>query len=68
MHKHTHTQTRTQVLNLEGNRLEDPSIVDLLAQLPNLKCLYLKGNECVKKIRHYRKVNKGLHRGDGILC
>ena len=45
-----------EVLNLEGNRIEDESIVDLLVKMPNLKCLYLKGNDCVKKIRNYRKV------------
>jgi len=45
-----------QVLNLECNKIEDPAVVDLLAKMPNLKCLYLKGNDCVKKIRNYRKV------------
>jgi hypothetical protein len=45
-----------QVLNLEANNIADPEILNVLVQMPNLKCLYLKGNECVKKIRHYRKV------------
>ena len=28
----------------------------MLKQLPDLRCLYLKGNPVVTKIRHYRKV------------
>ncbi len=44
------------MLNLESNRLDDERVLDVLVQMPNLKCLYLQGNDCVKKIRHYRKV------------
>lgn len=44
-----------EVIDLQGNRLKDPAVVDLLVKMPNLKCLYLKGNPCVRDIRHYRK-------------
>lgn len=44
-----------EVLDLQGNRLKDPAVLDLLVKMPNLKCLYLKGNPCVRDIRHYRK-------------
>ena len=31
-------------------------VLEVLKQLPDLRCLYLKGNPLVTAIRHYRKV------------
>jgi dynein assembly factor 1 len=44
-----------QTLDLQCNKIEDPAIVELVAQLPALRCLYLKGNPVVNKIKQYRK-------------
>lgn len=43
------------MLDIQSNRINDVDIVDILAQLPNLKVLYLQGNEVVKHIKQYRK-------------
>ncbi len=43
------------VLDIQSNRINDVQVVDILASMPNLKVLYLKGNDVVKKIPHYRK-------------
>lgn len=43
-----------QTVDLQNNKIEDPSIVDVFAMMPNLKCLYLKGNPAVSKIKQYR--------------
>jgi hypothetical protein len=43
------------VLDIQSNRINDVDIVDILAQLPNLKVLYLQGNEVVKHVKQYRK-------------
>jgi dynein assembly factor 1 len=46
-------------LDLEGNILEDgPGILEILEQLPLLRCLRLKGNPMVRasNMRHYRKL------------
>ena len=43
-------------IDLQSNKLDDAAIVDeVLAQLPELRVLYLQGNPVVKKIPHYRK-------------
>lgn len=44
-----------QSIDLQQNKIEDPSVVDIFAQLPDLRVLYLQGNPCVKQIRNYRK-------------
>lgn len=44
-----------QAVDLQQNKLEDPNVVDIFAQLPDLRVLYLQGNPCVKQIRNYRK-------------
>lgn len=44
-----------QTLDLQHNKLDDPAIVELLAQIPDLRVVYLLGNPVVKSIRHYRK-------------
>lgn len=42
-------------LDLQSNNIEDPAVIDILKQLPELKCLYLKGNPVVTKLKNYRK-------------
>lgn len=42
-------------IDLQQNKLEDPRIVDVLAQLPDLRALYLMGNPVVRDIKYYRK-------------
>ena len=44
-----------QTIDLQHNKIDDPNVVDILAQLPDLRVVYLMGNPCVKDIRHYRK-------------
>lgn len=44
-----------QTLDIQHNKITDVSIVDILAQVPDLRVLYLQGNPVVKEIRHYRK-------------
>ncbi|EEB12325.1 leucine-rich repeat-containing protein, putative [Pediculus humanus corporis] len=42
-------------VDLQHNWIDDPSIVEILAAMPNLRVLYLIGNPVVKKIPYYRK-------------
>lgn len=42
-------------LDLQNNDLKDPAILDVIKQLPDLKCLYLKGNPVVSTMKNYRK-------------
>lgn len=44
-----------QTLDLQYNKLEDAGVVDILANMPDLRVLYLMGNPCVKNIKHYRR-------------
>ncbi|KAI8826540.1 uncharacterized protein EV422DRAFT_562599 [Fimicolochytrium jonesii] len=44
------------ILDLSGNKLEDPAIVDVLAGLPNLAVLNLMSNPVIAKIPNYRRV------------
>lgn len=44
-----------QTVDLQHNKIEDPAILDIFAQLPDLRVLYLMGNPAVKHIRNYRK-------------
>lgn len=52
-----------QTIDIQGNRLDDPAIVDIFAELPDLRVLYLQGNPVVRKIKNYRKtiVSKCKH-------
>lgn len=44
------------VLDISDNRIEVTEIVkDYLTKIKNLRVLYMQGNECVRKIPHYRK-------------
>ncbi|KAL3159703.1 Leucine-rich repeat-containing protein oda7 [Trebouxia sp. C0009 RCD-2024] len=44
-----------QTLDLQHNELDDPDVLDLFKELPDLRCLYLSGNPLVSKIKNYRK-------------
>eukprot|EP00993_Chasmostoma_nieuportense_P001517 NODE_2392_length_1189_cov_37.731638_g2278_i0.p1 GENE.NODE_2392_length_1189_cov_37.731638_g2278_i0~~NODE_2392_length_1189_cov_37.731638_g2278_i0.p1 ORF type:complete len:348 (-),score=86.42 NODE_2392_length_1189_cov_37.731638_g2278_i0:91-1134(-) len=44
-----------RVLDLSNNQLEDPEIMFVFAQMPELTILKLEGNPVIKKIPHYRK-------------
>lgn len=48
--------TNLHTLDLQHNDIEYPALVEELAQLPELRCLYLKGNPMVSKMKNYRKV------------
>ncbi|KAH9115826.1 hypothetical protein LEN26_010721 [Aphanomyces euteiches] len=43
------------VLDIQSNRIADVAILDILSQMPNLRVLYLQGNDVVKHIKQYRK-------------
>lgn len=44
------------VVDMANNRIDDANILnDILIHVPSIKVLYLQGNECVRKISHYRK-------------
>lgn len=45
-----------KALDLKNNHIEDSEfLLDTLIALPELSCLYLKGNKCIKNIQNYRK-------------
>lgn len=44
-----------QTLDLQHNKIDDEGVVDIFAQMPDLRVLYLMGNPCVKSIKHYRR-------------
>lgn len=44
-----------QTVDFQHNHLNDPAIVEILAQMPDLRVVYLLGNPVVKEIKHYRK-------------
>lgn len=43
------------VLDVQSNRINDDRVVDVFSNIPNLRVLYLQGNEVVKQIKQYRK-------------
>jgi len=44
------------VFDISDNKLSEPEIVEkILSKIPNLRVIYLQGNECVRKIKNYRK-------------
>lgn len=47
--------TGLHTLDLQHNGIDDVALVDLVAGLPHLACLYLKGNPLVSKVPSYRK-------------
>lgn len=44
-----------QTLDLQNNRIDDPGVMEVFESIPDLKCLYLKGNPVVSKLKNYRK-------------
>ncbi|KAF6256636.1 hypothetical protein COO60DRAFT_1627121 [Scenedesmus sp. NREL 46B-D3] len=49
--------TNLHTLDLQQNDIEDPAVMDaIITHLPQLRCLYLKGNPVVSNIKSYRKV------------
>jgi dynein assembly factor 1 len=53
--EHVLTLPNLSVLDIQSNRVTDVNIVDILAQMPELKVLYLQGHDVVKHIKQYRK-------------
>ena len=53
--KHVTEIPSLQTIDIQSNKIDDPTIVDVLASLPDLRVLYLMGNPVVKSIRNYRK-------------
>ena len=50
------TGKELRVLDISDNYIQDVKIVDeILSKIPNLKVLYLSGNEVTRKIPNYRK-------------
>ena len=44
------------VLDVSDNKINDQKVIeDYLIKIPNLRVIYLNGNECVRKIKNYRK-------------
>lgn len=44
------------VVDISYNKIDEVNIIEnILVHLPSIKVLYLQGNECVRKISHYRK-------------
>lgn len=43
------------VLDVQSNRINDDRVVNVFSSMPNLRVLYLQGNEVVKHIKQYRK-------------
>ncbi|XP_048580537.1 dynein axonemal assembly factor 1 [Nematostella vectensis] len=46
---------KLSIVDLSYNKIDDPNIVDVLAEMPNLSVLNLIGNPVIKKIKNYRK-------------
>ena len=43
------------VLDISGNKIEDPEILDIIFQMPELAVLKMNGNPFVRKVQSYRK-------------
>jgi dynein assembly factor 1, axonemal len=50
---------KLQTLDLQHNKINDVAALDVLADMPDLRVLYLMGNPIVKSIPHYRKTVVG---------
>eukprot|EP01065_Artemidia_motanka_P024749 TRINITY_DN2964_c0_g1_i1.p1 TRINITY_DN2964_c0_g1~~TRINITY_DN2964_c0_g1_i1.p1 ORF type:complete len:555 (+),score=172.76 TRINITY_DN2964_c0_g1_i1:88-1752(+) len=46
---------KVRVLDLSFNRIDDPAVIDILAELPELSVLKLEGNPLAKTMKLYRK-------------
>ena len=40
---------------IDGDAEDVAKLLDVLAKCPELRVVYLKGNDIIKKIKHYRK-------------
>jgi dynein assembly factor 1 len=45
----------SSILDLSFNKLDDPTIIDILAEMPKLAVLNLMSNPVISKIKNYRK-------------
>jgi Leucine-rich repeat (LRR) protein len=54
-------------VDLQNNKIEDESIVEVFAKMPNVKCLYLKGNPAVSKIKQCRYALHNINRRDRLV-
>lgn len=43
-------------LDLKNNKIDDPEALEVFKRMPNLRVLYLKGNEFTGKVKCYRKL------------
>ncbi|CAD7967089.1 unnamed protein product [Amoebophrya sp. A25] len=49
-------ESKIHVLDLQGNKIQEAALIeDVIAKMPELKVLYLKGNQMVSAIKSYRK-------------
>ena len=53
--KHVEELESLTTLDVQQNSIEDPAVMEIFERCAELRVLYLKGNPCVKKIKHYRK-------------
>lgn len=53
--RHLELLANVSVLDLSGNQIDDPGIVDILERMPKLGVLYMTGNPVVREMRSYRK-------------
>lgn len=60
--------TTLQTLDLQNNMLEDTDILEVFKAMPQLKCLYLKGNPVVSKISNYRCTSALTQLSGGCGC
>jgi dynein assembly factor 1, axonemal len=58
--RHLEHCTSLQTLDLQSNQLADIAVLEIIRTIPNLKCLYLKGNPVVSQIKNYRSVRISL--------
>lgn len=45
-----------EILNLNNNMIDDENSANILIQLTNLRVLRMSGNDCIKKIKNYRRL------------
>lgn len=51
-----HLVNSFSVIDVSDNRIDDENILEkIFVNVPSLRVLYLMGNDCIRKISHYRK-------------